>query len=131
MKKILSLIMALSVMTLVSCGGGGGGKSPSNTAKNYLDALKSGKYEKAIGYFDMDKLEADQMKALTGKMDESLKAKGGVKSFKLVDGGETISECGKKATVEAVMTYGNGETEEQKLKLKNVNDEWKIDMSAK
>jgi len=130
MKKIATMIMALGVMALVSCGGGGG-NAPSNTVKNYLDALKSGKYEKAISYFDMDKLEADQMKALTGKMDESLKAKGGVKSFKLVDGGEKISECGNKATVEAVMTYGNGETEEQKLKLKNVNDEWKIDMSAK
>ncbi|MDR0438079.1 MAG: DUF4878 domain-containing protein [Bacteroidales bacterium] len=127
MKKIASLIMALCVISLVSCSSGSKGKTPSDTAKNYLTSLQSGKYEKALSYYDLP--EAMEMQALIGKLEESEKKKDGLKSFKLVEGGEKISEDGLTATVAVIMTHGNGDVEEETLHLKKVDDEWKLDIN--
>ena len=127
MKKISFFVMALCTMALVSCGGG---NSPSGTVKSYLDCLKSGKYEKAIGYFDLDKSDEAQLKMLVSKMEQSIKEQGGLTSYELVKGGETISEDGNSASVAIRMTMGD-ETEESTLKLKNIDGEWKIDLLSK
>jgi len=133
MKKIASLIMALCVMTLVSCssGGAGGKNTPTKAVKEYLDCLKSEKFSKSLTYFDgVPEVESAEMEALAGKMEESMKEQGGLKSFVLVEGGETISECGETATVEAVLTYGNGNIAENTFNLKKVDGEWKIDLMS-
>ncbi|MCL2682777.1 MAG: DUF4878 domain-containing protein [Bacteroidales bacterium] len=129
MKKIASLVIALCVITFVSCSPRE--KTPSDTVKNYLECLQSGKYEKAISYYNIDLGESMEMKMLADKMEESLKEQNGLKSFKLVEGGETISEDGKTATVAVLMTHGNGDVEEEILDLVKVDGEWKLEVNLK
>jgi hypothetical protein len=126
MKKIATLILALSVMTLISCGGSGSkGNSPSKVVKNYYEAIQAEKYDKAISYFE----QAEEMQALVGKMEQTFREKEGVKTFQL--GEEIISEDGNSATVEVITTHGDGEVEEMTFKLNKIDGEWKIDITQK
>jgi hypothetical protein len=128
MKKIASLVMAFAVMTLVSCGGGGG-NTPTKTVKNYFDDIKAGKYEKAMEYYNVDESGMAQLKMLAGKHEEAMNEKGGITSTEIIS--ETISEDGETATVEAKVTYGNGTVEENTFKLVKADGEWKLDLSSK
>jgi hypothetical protein len=125
MKKIASLIVAISVLALVSCGSGNQASGPAKAVKTYLDYVKDGKYGKAISCYQ----QAAELQAFEGKMEESMDKQGGLKSFVL--GEETMSEDGNSATVEAILTHGNGEVETQTLRLNKIDGEWKIDATAK
>jgi len=129
MKKIVSLVITLSVMILASCSPSG--KGPSNTVRDYLKAMQAGKYEKALSYFDMDQSMASEMQMLTAKMEHTLQEQGGIKSFQLVPDGEKISEDGQTASVKTTITYGNGTEDEQTHRLKLVDGNWKLDMAGK
>jgi hypothetical protein len=129
MKKITVFAMAFCTMLLVACSLNS--KSPSNTVKKYLECLKSGQYEKAIGYFDLeDQSDETELKMLAEKMGKSIQEKGGLKSYELVKDGETISEDGNSASVAVKITFGD-ETKENTFKLNKVNKEWKIDLLSK
>ena len=125
MKKIASLLMMLCIVGLAACSSGK--KSPSNIVKNYLNSVQSGDHEKAISYFNADKSEEAELKALLEKVTEME-----LESYELVAGGETISGDGKTATVEVIMTFAeDDEPTENTFKLVKVNGEWKIDIRSK
>ena len=129
MKKITTLIMALCVVSLVSCSPRGSGKSPSKTVSDYLTCLVEGKYQKSVEFLDHE--DSEELSAFAYKMEEAMKEQGGLKNFKLVDGGETISEDGLTANVATVLNYGDGQSDEIVWPLKKVDGQWKIDLSVK
>ena len=60
------------------------------------------------------------------KGDKKLQEKGGIKSIEVAS--ETIAEDGKTAVVELSMTYGNGETDTDKVDMVLDNGNWKMSM---
>mgnify|MGYP001478681523 CR=1 FL=1 len=54
------------------------------------------------------------------------KKEGGIKSIEVAS--ETIAEDGKTAVVELSMTYGNGETDTDKVDMVLDNGNWKMSM---
>jgi len=60
----------------------------------------------------------------------SLAEIGGIQSFELPEGGETISEDGLTAKVIAQVTYGDGSSEKIAFQTVNVDGTWKLDISS-
>ena len=70
--------------------------------------------------------KAEVMKAFTEKTKQSADAKGGLKSFEILE--EKIAEDGKTATVTTKVTYGNGTEDTQNSTYVNKDGVWKLNM---
>jgi hypothetical protein len=129
--KLFSLLFAgVLVMWMASCSSKM--STPTKTVETYLNYLQTEKFDDAVKCFQIDSTAtAEDLKALSSKMEASIKEQGGVKSYELLKDGETISEDGLSATVKAKLIMGNGEEDESDFKLNKVNEEWKIDLTSK
>ena len=121
MKKFVSMAaMLLLVGIMVSCGPA----TPSDIAVDSVKYIMVGDYESYVNTFDMTVEEKQQYREMCEKkVTKGLQEKNGVADYKIVS--ETISEDGTKATVEALITYGNGESETTKFKFVKAGEEWK------
>lgn len=127
MKKLLSFTaVCLFVVALCSCGSA---NTPEGVAEKALKCIINKDYQ---GYVDLMTFKKEmndegkqQIAALVkDKMDKEMEKKEGIKDYKL--GTAEITE--NKALVPYTLTYGNGETKEDKMKLvKTEEGKWMID----
>lgn len=131
MKKILVVLSVLAIsLGVSSCGGGGTASlnknaSPSEVAVAMWKLVQDGDYEAAL------KQSAEQKDATPEEIEQLAKfaealyaAVGGVKEVEVLS--EKISEDGQTATVELMLTYGNGKTEKQKEKMVMTEEGWRM-----
>jgi len=126
-KKMISFAaVALFVMVLCSCGGA---NTPEEVTTKAIECIASKDYK---GYVDMmafKKEKTDEQKQqlvalVQDKMDKELAKKEGIKDFNV----STADIQEDKATVPYTITYGNGDTKEDKMKLVKTEDgHWMID----
>lgn len=128
MRKVLLFAVCMFAMTLVtSCGGAS--SSPSEVAKECTELMKNKDFEGLVNKMDFGNKEiSDEDKELAVAMLKSkgskmLDQKKGIDSYEVVE--ETISEDGKNATVKMKITYGDGSTQENKMKFVLVDGKWK------
>ena len=133
MKKIFGFI-AIVAMMFVAWSCGGAADSPSAVAEKAIQCLQDRDYD---GYAKLIYLEEkdnqsieDQQKAIVAliadKMDKEMDKKQGISSYEVL--GEEIAEDGNKAKVNLKITYGDGSTDDQRLKcLKTEDGKWMID----
>ena len=127
MKKVLSLaVVCLFVLALCSCGSSNTSEAVTTKAiKCIIDKDYDGYVD--LMYFKKEKSSEDmkQIVALVkDKMDKEMDQKQGIKDFKV----ETATVEDNKATVPYTLTYGNGETKEDTMKLiKTEKGDWMID----
>ncbi|MBR2017171.1 MAG: DUF4878 domain-containing protein [Prevotella sp.] len=133
MKKIFGFI-AIVAMMFVAWSCGGATDSPSAVAEKAIQCLQDRDYD---GYAKLIYLEEkdnqsieDQQKAIVAliadKMDKEMDKKQGISSYEVL--GEEIAEDGNKAKVNLKITYGDGSTDDQRLKcLKTDDGKWMID----
>lgn len=121
---VLALVATTGLM--VSCSGSG--KSPADVSKSFMLKLEKGDVDAAYNMLDgAEKATAEESQKLKEFLSEATKEisnKEGIKNIEVVS--ETISEDGKTAEVDILLTYGNGETDQSTTKLKNTEDGWKI-----
>ena len=127
MKKVLTLAtVCLFVLALCSCGSS---NTPEEVTTKAIKCLIDKDYDGYVDmmYFKKEKSNEDmkQIVALVkDKMDKELEQKQGIKEYKV--GTPTIED--KKAVVPYTLTYGNGDTKEDNMKLVKTNDgKWMID----
>ena len=127
MKKVLTLAtVCLFVLALCSCGSS---NTPEEVTTKAIKCLIDKDYDGYVDmmYFKKEKSNEDmkQIVALVkDKMDKELEQKQGIKEYKV--GTPTIED--NKAVVPYTLTYGNGETKEDNMKLVKTNDgKWMID----
>lgn len=128
MKKIFSLLSFVLVMlAFCSCSD----NSPEGVAKQYFSYIQSGKYEKVVDLIHFKKEptseEKEQIVAMVkDKGAKELEKKGGITSFEI--GEVTLNDEGTAATVKANLTYGDGTTDDDKVKLMKTDDgKWMVD----
>ena len=137
MKLIVYLFAAVTMILFTAgCSGGNAGKSPKDIEKAIYNELQKGNYEKAVEML-FENVESDDdtpaeqkaevMKAFTEKTKQSADAKGGLKSFEILE--EKIAEDGKTATVTTKVTYGNGTEDTQNSTYVNKDGVWKLNMN--
>lgn len=127
MKKLLSLAaVCLFVMALCACGSA---NTPEGVTEKALKCMISKDYQGYVDlmHFQKEKSSEDmqQIVALVkDKMDKEIDKKEGIKDYKI--GTPEITD--DKAVVPYTLTYGNGETKEDKMKLVKTEDgKWMID----
>ena len=127
MKKVLTLAtVCLFVLALCSCGAS---NTPEEVTTKAIKCLIDKDYDGYVDmmYFKKEKSNEDmkQIVALVkDKMDKELEQKQGIKDYKV--GTPTIED--NKAVVPYTLTYGNGETKEDNMKLVKTDDgKWMID----
>ena len=127
MKKVLTLAaVCLFVLALCSCGAS---NTPEEVTTKAIKCLIDKDYDGYVDmmYFKKEKSNEDmkQIVALVkDKMDKELEQKQGIKDYKV--GTPTIED--NKAVVPYTLTYGNGDTKEDNMKLVKTNDgKWMID----
>ncbi len=122
MKKLALVIGVIVVaFTFASCGKS---NTPSSITSDCIEMLQKGDYEAYVNTFDMPDKDKAQLKELFDQKGKStIEEQKGIVSYEILE--ETINEAGDEAVVKAVITYGNGETDETKFHFKKVNDEWK------
>jgi hypothetical protein len=135
MKNVKCFFIATTLaLFTVSCGSDG--NSPAGIEKAMYTQLQKGNYEKAVeilfdnldnGKEDVNTDEkAEAIKAFAGKAKKSDEAKGGIKSFEIIE--EKISEDGNSATVETKITYGNGTEDTNTSKYVKKDGKWKVSL---
>ena len=127
MKKVLTLAtVCLFMLALCSCGSS---NTPEEVTTKAIKCLIDKDYDGYVDmmYFKKEKSNEDmkQIVALVkDKMDKELEQKQGIKDYKV--GTPTIED--NKAVVPYTLTYGNGETKEDNMKLvKTDSGKWMID----
>lgn len=127
MKKVLTLAaVCLFVLALCSCGAS---NTPEEVTTKAIKCLIDKDYDGYVDmmYFKKEKSNEDmkQIVALVkDKMDKELEQKQGIKDYKV--GTPTIED--NKAVVPYTLTYGNGDTKEDNMKLvKTDSGKWMID----
>lgn len=127
MKKVLTLAtVCLFMLALCSCGSS---NTPEEVTTKAIKCLIDKDYDGYVDmmYFKKEKSNEDmkQIVALVkDKMDKELEQKQGIKEYKV--GTPTIED--NKAVVPYTLTYGNGETKEDNMKLVKTDDgKWMID----
>ena len=127
MKKVLTLAtVCLFMLALCSCGSS---NTPEEVTTKAIKCLIDKDYDGYVDmmYFKKEKSNEDmkQIVALVkDKMDKELEQKQGIKEYKV--GTPTIED--NKAVVPYTLTYGNGDTKEDNMKLVKTDDgKWMID----
>ena len=122
MKKVLFAI-AICIITMAalsSCSSHD--NTPEGVAKAAVECLKAKDYK---GYMDLTSATKEQeeaMAAMLQKVGQQTDEKGGVESYEIVD--QEIDEEKGTATVNVKVTYGNGDTEDNKMKMLKKDGDW-------
>ena len=135
MKNLVKFfLVGIIAVTAVNCGGSAG-NSPASIEKAIYSQFQKGNDEAGIKiYFENSTAEKtekqdEMIKAFAEKQKESIEAKGGIKSFEIIE--ETIDESGETAIVVTKITYGDGTDKEEKNKYTKVEGKWKINAAGK
>lgn len=135
--KYLSLL-ASCLMFVALCFSCGSSQTPSDEAKKCFGLIQDKNYEALVEEFAFSKDATEEEIQQTKQMFISLYKEKGEKEFDKVGGinnyeviEETISEDGQTATVKVKVTYGDGSSKEQKVDLKLVDGNWRIDLGNK
>ena len=135
MKKLLYSFAAIAISLLIANCGGKGGNSPSDIEKSIYTKMQKGNYEKAaellVKNLDSNKEatteeQAQLIKAFGEKAKQSAEAKGGIKSFEVVE--ENIAEDGQSGTVTTKVVFNDGTDKTETTKYVKKETGWKISM---
>ena len=126
MKKVLvTMMMCLFTMALVR--GCSSSNTPKGVAEKAAKCLKNKDYKGVVKLVDIPDSEKDAFAAMIGeKLDKNLDKKDGISSYEILD--EEIDEEAGTAVVQVKYTYGNGEEENETMKLVKKDGDWKLSM---
>lgn len=128
MKKLLAGLFACVCVFVMAACGGAGTNTPTAVAENYLSDLKAGNYEALVDqlYFKQEMSDTDKEQLVVmckGKVEQTIEKNGELKGWEITS--EEIAEDGQKAVVKYTLKYENKDVED-KVKLINVDGEWKV-----
>lgn len=134
MKKLMSFVLAVfAIIALAACSS----NSPKSVAKKAMKSIVDKDYKTYVDliYFDnakkspedVEKAKEQLREMLQGKLEKSIKEKGAIKSYKVVN--EEISEEGDKAVVTFEVSYEDGKTDSTAVQLvKDKDGKWWLDL---
>lgn len=121
MKKFLYImIAAIALLGFASCSS----NTPSAVVKKAYACMQKNDIDGYMQYVGTDDDSEKSLSAMKQKVEMALAFQGGIKSYEITD--EEIGEDGESATVKVDVTFGNGKTENTKVKLKKFDGKWKI-----
>lgn len=121
MTRFTLCLLAMLTLGLVGCGAG-----PGDRVKEFTYAMEEGDTEtvKEICPGMAALLPGEKLDGMVKEASIDAKAKGGIESITIDE--ETIN--GDSATVKATVTWGNGDSETDEVKMAKVDGEWIMSM---
>jgi hypothetical protein len=99
---------------------------PEATVKRFYSAMEDGEVEKASGLISsriVGLLGEDKMRKALSEQALEIKRKGGIKSITIDD----MEEVGEIAEGKVTITFGDGSTKTEDVKLVKEDGKWKLD----
>lgn len=126
MKKFLAVFaMGLMMAALTSCGGHA--NSPEGVALAAVECMAN---KDVKGYMDLTNATDEQKQAYTAMLNEKLSKQldemEGISKYEVAPNGVEIDEEKGTANVKVNITYGNGETKTEKMKMVNKDGKWML-----
>lgn len=130
----MSFVLAVfAIIALAACSS----NSPKSVAEKAMKSIVDKDYKTYVDliYFDnakkspedVEKAKEQLREMLQGKLEKSIKEKGAIKSYKVVN--EEISEEGDKAVVTFEVSYEDGKTDSTAVQLvKDKDGKWWLDL---
>ncbi len=103
---------------------------PGEAIVKAYDFMKNKQFEKTAKMYISDdgeifsKEEAKKMESLAAMAFEQFEEKDGIKNVEITE--ETIAEDGKSAIIKFIVHFNNGETDNEKVDLLNIDGKWLI-----
>ena len=123
MKKTLFAIFAVVAFALIGCS-----VPPEDIVEKYYKAAADNNVDKAISCFSLKNIDETEITTAKGKLQmiiggyyQEIQKNGGLASVKTA----LVEQEGDTATVNAIVTFKNGQTDEQRFNLIKDNG-WKI-----
>ncbi|SNR61344.1 DUF4878 domain-containing protein [Lutibacter flavus] len=127
--KIYAILLVLAVaFSLNSCSSGT--SAPGDAIVRAYDFIKNKQFEKAAKMYISGKgekfteAETKKMEGLAAMAFEQHEKKDGVKNIEITE--ETIGEDEKSAKIKFIVHFNNGETDNEKADLLNIDGKWLI-----
>lgn len=120
MKKLLSLLPCL--LLAVACLASG----PEATVKRFYSAIEDGEVDKAAGLLSsriVSLLGEDKLRKALSEQALEIQKKGGIKSINI----DEMNEVGEIAEGKVTLTFGDGSTKTDTVKLLKEDGKWKLD----
>ena len=112
-------------VALVGCGVG---RTPRSAAKYFYQSIAAGEYGDALTMTTLSEdADPEIYYAIMEKVSRSIAQKGGVESIEIVE--ERMADDEQSAVVRTLITYANGEQQEELCDLVRVDESWRVDVS--
>lgn len=125
MKRVFYHILVVVAVALVGCGAG---RTPRSAAKYFYQSIAAGEYSEALSMTTLSEdTDPEIYYAIMEKVSRSIAQKGGVESIEIVE--ERMADDEQSAVVRTLITYANGEQQEELCDLVRVDKSWRVDVS--
>jgi hypothetical protein len=125
MKRVFYHILVVVAVALVGCGVG---RTPRSAAKYFYQSIAAGEYCEALTMTTLSEdADPEIYYAIMEKVSRSIAQKGGVESIEIVE--ERMADDEQSAVVRTLITYANGEQQEELCDLVRVDESWRVDVS--
>lgn len=124
MKRVFYHILVVMAVALVGCGVG---RTPRSAAKYFYQSIAAGEYSEALTMTTLSEdADPEIYYAIMEKVSRSIAQKGGVESIEIVE--ERMADDEQSAVVRTLITYANGEQQEELCDLVWVDEGWRVDV---
>jgi len=129
--KIFAILLVLAVaFSFNSCSSGA--STPGDAIVKAYDFMKNKQFEKAAKMYvskegvEFTEAETKKLESFAAMAFEQHEEKEGVKNVEITE--EIIAEDGKSAKVKYTINFNNGDTDNEKVSLLNVDGKWFIEV---
>lgn len=125
MKRAFYHILVVVAITLAGCNAG---RTPRSAAKYFYQSIAAGEYSEALSMTTLSEdADPEIYYAIMEKVSRSIDQKGGVESIEIME--ERMTEDEQSAVVRTLITYANGEQQEELCDVVKVDESWRVDVS--
>lgn len=124
-KLFLNAFLMAIVAVLIACGGA---KTPESVVENFYNKLGSGDVDGAVKLMSkkvVEMLGEEKLKNALTEQSKQIQEQKGVSKIEFLDKKEKENEVDFSVKI----TYGDGETKEDKVKLIKEDGDWKIGLN--
>ena len=124
MKRLFLYISFVATLALVGCMG----RTPRSVVKHFYGSIAEGEYDKALAVTTLaDDADPEIYYAIMDKVSRSIEERGGVERIEVTD--ERVAEDEESAVVTTLITYANGDEQEEMCDVVKMDEKWRIDVN--
>ena len=124
MKRLFLYISFVATLALGGCMG----RTPRSVVKHFYGSIAEGEYDKALAVTTLaDDADPEIYYAIMDKVGRSIEERGGIERIEVT--AERVAEDEESAVVTTLITYANGDEQEEICDVVKVDEKWRVDVN--